>query len=220
MAPCARRRRCFREQTAPRESARRSRSRLHSDRLSRAPAPGARSPPPLNEQIDDPTSGSQPRRHKSTTPFHRRPGRTIRTWGSEQLWMGQMRRDVEHRGPLAERLGHQPELQSLQVSQAAVNELRVLAAGSRGEMILLNQRDTQPQRRALVAQRQIAGDAGSVDTATQDQNVERAIRNRARFVSRAISFPSSQLDQRNDPHECAQSGHHTLLRTSSTTSRG
>src|SRR5579863_1552555 len=84
----------------------------------------------------------------------------------EGLRRDQMRSQLEHRGPLAQRLTHQMKFQLLQITQAAVYELRVLAAGPRGEMPLLNQPNLD------AAQRQIAGNARAVDAAADNQNVE------------------------------------------------
>jgi hypothetical protein len=73
-----------------------------------------------------------------------------------------------------QRLADQVELQVFQVAQAAVNELRVFAAGAGGKMLLLNQSDSQRRACMRCPQRQIASHARAIDPATNHQDVHAA----------------------------------------------
>ena len=84
----------------------------------------------------------------------------------KRLRRHQVRSQMEERGALAQRFAHQMNLQLLEIAKAAMNQLRVLAAGSGSEMALLD------QRYAYSAHREIAGDARAIDAATQNENVE------------------------------------------------
>src|SRR6185369_7585007 len=75
----------------------------------------------------------------------------------------QVRSQMEKRSALAQRFAHQMNLQLLEIAKAAMNELRVLAAGPGSEMALLD------QRYAHSAHREIAGDSGAIDAATQNE---------------------------------------------------
>jgi hypothetical protein len=68
--------------------------------------------------------------------------------------------------PLAQRLVHQPELQLLQVAQAAVDQLRRPAGRAGGDVARLDQRHGQPARRG------VERGTGPGDAATDDDHVE------------------------------------------------
>ncbi len=78
-----------------------------------------------------------------------------------------VRRIPQQHLALGERLAHQPELVVLQVAKAAVHQLGRRRRGVRAEVVLLDQQHLQ------AAARGIAGDAGAVDAAADDQEVER-----------------------------------------------
>src|SRR5690242_19549031 len=68
----------------------------------------------------------------------------------------QVRSQMGKRSALAQRFAHQMNLLLLQVAKAAVNQLRLLAAGSGSEMALLD------QRYAHSAHREITSDTGAI----------------------------------------------------------
>jgi len=51
------------------------------------------------------------------------------------------REPSEQQAPLTQRLAHEPELEHLEIPQAAVNELARPAGGSRRQIVRLDQRD-------------------------------------------------------------------------------
>ena len=73
-----------------------------------------------------------------------------------------------------ERLAHQRELAVLEVAQAAVDQLGRRRRGVRGEVVLLAQQD------ARAAAGEVAGDAGAVDAAADDEHVDLVARRRGR----------------------------------------
>ncbi len=77
-----------------------------------------------------------------------------------------MRRGVQQDFPLAQRGTDQTELSLLEITQAAVNEFRRRRRGARGEIALLDQDDPKP------AASGVARDAGAVDTAADDGEIE------------------------------------------------
>ena len=78
--------------------------------------------------------------------------------------------DVRGRGQqhlaLDQRLAHQPELVVLEIAQAAMHQLAAARRGARGEVVLLAQQHRQ------AAAGGIARDAGAVDAAADDQEVD------------------------------------------------
>ena len=77
----------------------------------------------------------------------------------------QVRGQSPERLALAQRLAHEPEVEQLEVAQAAVDELGGARGGGGGEIALLDQRDRQP------AQRQVARGAGAGHAAADDDDV-------------------------------------------------
>jgi hypothetical protein len=77
-----------------------------------------------------------------------------------------VRSDGEQPLTFRERLAYQPELVLLEVAQAAVDQLGAGGGGVRGQVVLLDEADAQP------ASRGVPRDAGTVDAATDDQQVE------------------------------------------------
>jgi len=71
-------------------------------------------------------------------------------------------------------LEHEGELVVLEIAQAAVDQLRRLAAGAAREVALLDHRDQEP------AHGRVAGDARAVDAAADDEEVEGGSRQRLR----------------------------------------
>ena len=67
---------------------------------------------------------------------------------------------------LGERLGNQPELVVLEIAQAAVDQLGAPLRGGRREVVLLGQQHRE------AAARGIARDAGAVDAAADDEEIE------------------------------------------------
>ena len=57
-----------------------------------------------------------------------------------------MRRELDHQLALEQRLAHEPQIELLQVAQAAVHELARAAGGSRGVVGSLDQRDAVAPR--------------------------------------------------------------------------
>ena len=77
-----------------------------------------------------------------------------------------VRRRGEHDLALAQRLAHQREVVELEVAQAAVDQLGAGRRGVRGEVVLL------AEQRAQAAAGGVARDAGAVDAAADDEQVE------------------------------------------------
>ena len=77
-----------------------------------------------------------------------------------------MRCRVEQHFALDQRLPHQAELVVLEVAQATVDQLARGAGGGRGEVGLLAEEDLEP------ATGGVGGDAGAIDAATDDGEVE------------------------------------------------
>jgi cell division protein FtsB len=71
---------------------------------------------------------------------------------------------------LGQRLAHQPELVVLEVTQAAVDQLRARRRSVRREVVLLAQHHRQ------AAPGEIARDAGSVDAAAHHEHIARSVR--------------------------------------------
>src|ERR1700686_45881 len=65
------------------------------------------------------------------------------------------------------------ELQVFQVPKAAMNELGILTACSGSEVPLLDEADLERHRAAAGSQGEIANDSGSIDSAPQDEHIER-----------------------------------------------
>src|SRR5579872_5668770 len=84
----------------------------------------------------------------------------------ERLGRDQMRSEAKKCGALMQGFAHQMKLELFEVAQAAVNQLRILAAGAGREVMLLNQGDF------CAAHGEIPGDAGSVDAATENEDVK------------------------------------------------
>ncbi len=78
----------------------------------------------------------------------------------------QMRRRAQQHFAFAQRLAHQAKFVMLEITQAAVNELGRRRRGTGGEIVLLDQDDAQ------AAAGGVARDAGAVDTAADDSEVE------------------------------------------------
>ena len=77
-----------------------------------------------------------------------------------------MRRGAQQHFALAQRLVNQAELALLEIAQAAVNKLRRRRRGAGGEIVLLDQDD------AKAAAGGVAGDAGAVDAAADNREIE------------------------------------------------
>ena len=75
----------------------------------------------------------------------------------------------EHRA-LAQRLAHEPDVAVLQVAKPAVDQLGAGRRGVRGEIVLLAQQHVEP------APCRVPGDAGAVDAAADDEQVDRVRR--------------------------------------------
>ena len=78
----------------------------------------------------------------------------------------QMRRERDEQLALEQRLAHQPEVEVLEVAQAAVDELARAAGGAGGVVGALE------QRHAVAAAGGVEGDAGPGDAAADDGDVE------------------------------------------------
>ena len=78
--------------------------------------------------------------------------------------------DVRRRRPkhlaFAQGLADQPELVMLQIAQAAMDELGRPGGRPRGEIVHLGQRNP------IAAARRVARDAGAIDAATHDEDVD------------------------------------------------
>lgn len=72
-----------------------------------------------------------------------------------------------------QRLPHQMELQVFQIPQAAMDQLRIPAARTGGKMPLLHEASFEGRTAMSGSQGEIANDPGSIDSATQDEYVER-----------------------------------------------
>ena len=73
----------------------------------------------------------------------------------------------EHRA-LAQGLAHESEVAMLQVSKPAVDQLGAGRRGVRGQIVLLAEQHVE------AAPRRVPGDAGAVDAAADDEQVDRA----------------------------------------------
>ena len=81
--------------------------------------------------------------------------------------MDEVRRQaLGEQAPLVERLAHEPEVEALEVAQAAVDELARAAGGAGGEVALLDQRHREP------AAGGVERDAAAGDAAADDEDVE------------------------------------------------
>ena len=78
----------------------------------------------------------------------------------------QMRRHPQQHLALVQRLAHQPELAVLEIPQTAVDQLRGGRRSARREIVLFAQQDLQS------APGRIAGNAGAVDAAADDREIE------------------------------------------------
>jgi hypothetical protein len=85
----------------------------------------------------------------------------------EREWPHQVRGDPQQGAPLPVRLHHHPELTLLQISLAAVDEAAGTRAGAGSKVVLLD------QDRSQSAHRRVSGDARSVDTTPDDQEIRR-----------------------------------------------
>jgi hypothetical protein len=77
-----------------------------------------------------------------------------------------MRRHPQQHLALAERHAHQAQRAMLQIPQAAMDQFRGCRRGARGQIVLLDEHDLEPAASA------IAGDAGAVDAAADDGEIE------------------------------------------------
>ena len=77
-----------------------------------------------------------------------------------------MRREVDHQRALEQRLAHQPEVEVLQVAEAAVDELRRAAGGAGGVVLALDEGD------AVAARGGVQRAAGAGYPAADDDDVE------------------------------------------------
>ena len=77
-----------------------------------------------------------------------------------------VRRDRQQHFAFGERLGDQPELVVLEVAQPAMDQLGALRRSGRGEIVLFG------QQHGKAAARGVARDAGAVDAAADDEEVE------------------------------------------------
>ena len=84
----------------------------------------------------------------------------------ERQRLDEMRGELDHQPALEQRLADEPEVEVLQVPQAAVDELRGPAARPRREVRLLDERDAVP------AGRGVERHAGAGDPAPNDHDVE------------------------------------------------
>src|SRR5262249_55123301 len=82
--------------------------------------------------------------------------------------LDRMRRDARKRAPLADRFPRAPEVERLQIPQAAVDRTEMIERRAAAEVVALDQRDRQPAVRRVVRDRQ------AVHTAADDEHVERA----------------------------------------------
>ena len=102
----------------------------------------------------------------SPTPV-RRSGRLPSKAGHEQRQrVHEVRRQLDQQRALEQRLADQPEVEVLQVAQAAVDQLRRAAGGARGEVVALHQRD------AVAARGGVERHAGAGDAAADHDQVE------------------------------------------------
>ena len=81
-----------------------------------------------------------------------------------------MRRQLDHQAALEQRLADQPEVEVLQVAQAAVDELARAAGGAGGEVVALQ------QGHAVAAAGRVECDARAGDPAPDDGDVELLLR--------------------------------------------
>ena len=77
-----------------------------------------------------------------------------------------MRRRAQQHFAFAQRLAHQAEFAVFEIAQAAMNELRRRRRGAGGEIVLLDQNDAE------AAAGGVARDAGAVDAAADDGEIE------------------------------------------------
>ena len=78
----------------------------------------------------------------------------------------EVRRHAQHHLALDQRLAHQPQPAVLEIAQAAVDELGGSGRRAGGEIVLLDQQDAQTPAGG------IAGDAGAVDAAADNGQIE------------------------------------------------
>ena len=96
----------------------------------------------------------------------------------------EVRRELDQQLALQQRLADQPEVEVLQVAEAAVDHLRGAARGADGEVIALQQRDRIPARR------RIESDPGAGDPAADHDHLEVRPRDRLeRRGTRQHRFP-------------------------------
>ena len=86
----------------------------------------------------------------------------------------EMRRDALPDAPFLQQLPHQSEFEVPQITQAAMNELRIVGAGRVREIVLFGQRDGKSPERS------VAGDAGARGAAPDDMDVEFFVERRSR----------------------------------------
>src|SRR6185503_1395481 len=86
--------------------------------------------------------------------------------GDELLRAYEMWRQRSEPFALAHGLEHQPHVALLEVAEPTVDELRGAARGPAGEIAALDQRGSEP------AHRRVTRDAGPVDAAADDEQVE------------------------------------------------
>ena len=96
-----------------------------------------------------------------------------------------VRRGRQQDLPFRQALPHQPELVLLQVSQPAMHQLRGGRRGCAGEVVLLDEQDRK------TASRGIAGNANTIDSTPDDQQVERGCSDIDQKYSLEYGHPAS-----------------------------
>ena len=109
----------------------------------------------------------------------------------------QMRRQRHHQLALEQGLADEPEVEVLQVAQAAVDELARAAGGPRGEVRALE------QRHAVAARGGVQRDARAGDAATDDDDIELVLRQRRKGLA-ALDHASSVAQSRRGSGTLAQ----------------
>ena len=85
----------------------------------------------------------------------------------ERRRVDEVRREaLREQAPLVQRLAHEPEVEALQVAQAAVDELAGAAGRAGGEVALLDERDGEATAGG------VERDAAARDAAADDEHVE------------------------------------------------
>src|SRR5690606_27387758 len=116
-----------------------------------------------------------------------RPARAAINREIEPQRLDEMRRDVEQRLPLAQRLAHETELAVLEIAQAAVDQPRRGRRRSARDVVLLDD-----EHREAGARRQ-PRDAGAVDAGADDGDVDRCRNDGVRSLFRGERRPAPSL---------------------------